>query len=157
MTDDALATIRSAIVGGDAYAALQLVRGMGVLREQKPGGDDLEHVRRRRVVATARRESRLYKAERSYEVTSSKSFETPEQIDECIANLQDLKKHMIRRREHTWWFYETYKDWSEDECYRKGIHKPSKPADYPGEGWTPLVLRRPNAPTSPTPPPGDGR
>ena len=46
---------------GDAYAALQLVRGVGVLREHKPGSDDPDLVRRRRVVATARRESRLSK------------------------------------------------------------------------------------------------
>ena len=44
----------------------------------------------------------------------------------------------------TWRFWDLNKHLTEDECYRHGIHKPSKPADYPGEGWTPLVLGRDN-------------
>ena len=135
MTDDALATIRDAIVGGDAYAALQLVRGLGVLREQKPGSDDPKLVRRRHVVATARRESRLYKAERSYEVTSSKPFETPEQIDEAIANLQSMNQHMIWLKEMSWHVYEHNRDLSEEERILRRVYDREPPADYPGEGW----------------------
>lgn len=145
MTDDALATIRHAILGGDAYAALQLVRGMGVLREQKPGSDDPKLVRRRRVVATARRESRLYKAEQSYEVTSSKPFETPEQIDESIASLQRMKEHMIWLKEMHWHVYENTRDLSEDECIRRRIYDRERPADYPGEGWKSALPGRPGS------------
>ena len=138
---DGIGTFR--IARGDAYAALQLVRGMGVLREPKVGSQDASVVRRRGIVVAARRESRLYKAERSYEVTSSKPLETPQEIDEVIASLQRMKEQLIDKREVAWRFYENTKDLTEEQCARRGCRKLPMPADYPGEGWTPAPRREP--------------
>ena len=168
MTDTAMAAIHTAISKGDAYAALQLVRGLGVLKPPRPGPEDPRTVKRRRAVTSARRESRLQKAEQSYEVTRVKPLETPEEIDQAIADLHRLKMIFIENRERDWHWYDSTRDLTEEECSRRGWRKAPRPHDYPGEGWTPKVLGRyldidyqiprpePSpAPSSDPPPPAD--
>ena len=157
MTDRALAAIDKAIEKGNASVALQLVRGIGVLQQPRVGPEDPGYVQRRRAVTDARRETRLRKAEKSYEVTSAKPLQTPEEVDECIASLQEMKQHMIWLKEMSWHVYEHNRDLSEEERILRRVYDREPPADYPGEGWKSALPGRPGskfpAPNNSEPPP----
>jgi hypothetical protein len=63
MTEKATAAVYKALEAGDAKSALQLLKGLGILRPQKPGPTDPEEVRREMALEKKQRLLSLKKAE----------------------------------------------------------------------------------------------
>jgi hypothetical protein len=73
MTDKAATAVEKALEAGDARAAMQLLKGLGMMKPSKRLETDPEVIRRRMAVEARRKQSKLEEAERGVELKDAQA------------------------------------------------------------------------------------
>jgi Homeodomain-like domain-containing protein len=84
LTDKAAEAVEKALEAGDARTAMQLLKGMGMIRPQKELATEPEEVRRRIALQQKRRRVKLEKAERGVELNERSSKMLDGEVEEMI-------------------------------------------------------------------------
>jgi hypothetical protein len=102
-----------------------------VQERPRRGETDPELLGRRRVVAEARREAKLSKAESSYEVRNNKAIDSVADCDRLIEGATSLRRTILKDDMDAWARYDRTKDLTADECSRLNLVKAEGPPDCP--------------------------
>ncbi|HSZ58418.1 MAG TPA: hypothetical protein VK797_22320 [Tepidisphaeraceae bacterium] len=127
----ALRTIVRAVENGNLPASMQLVRALGVLAPAKPGETDPGRIRRKRRLASFRKERLLARAEQKNDVNHLYHVDSVAAWDHRLGEELADRDFFTERDENLWRRYEFTLHLTEEECHEISLRKVTGPPRCP--------------------------